>query len=109
MSQDQSWRYGYYGIQLLWIGMITMVIQATSRRLESTFQPNNVRPIHEQRIFYVLVVRENASGCFYYTTRLTQNHAAMGGLGYWGVLAFPRGESSLLNYEETMHAYTSAV
>jgi hypothetical protein len=71
MSQDQSWRYGYYGIQLLWIGMIAMVIQATSKRLESTFQLNNVRPIHEQRKCHVLVVRENASGFLYYTTRLT--------------------------------------
>jgi hypothetical protein len=51
--------------------MIAMVIQATSRRLESTFQLNNVHPIHEQRKFYVLVVRENASGFLYYTTRLT--------------------------------------
>jgi hypothetical protein len=33
----------------------------------------------------------------------------MGGLECWGVLAFPRGKSSLLNYEEMMLAYTSAV
>jgi hypothetical protein len=51
--------------------MIAMVIQATSKRLESTFQLNNVRPIHEQRKCHVFVVRENASGFLYYTTRLT--------------------------------------
>lgn len=87
--------------------MIAMVIQATSRRLESTFPPNNVRPIHEQRKLYVFVVRENASGFLYYTTRLIQNHAARGGLGCWGVLVFPHGVSSLPDYEEMMLAYTS--